>query len=247
MNWAIIKDFIGWNIVRFIFFFMFSAFHILFKKYFLVQILFSDILKAYCFAFYKSKLSVIMSKRFCFSIKDKDWQVRLKRQNPNTCFKYYCCCCWVIKSCLTLWDSMNCSTPGFSVYHQLLEPAPTQVHESVMPSNHLISVNPFSSCSQTFPASGSFPKSQLFTLAGQRIWASASVLPMNIHGWFPLGLTGLISLLSKCSQDSSPAPQFKSINFSMLSLLYGPTFTPITWLLEKPKVWLYRPFWQLCL
>ena len=167
------------------------------KKYFLAQILFSDILKVYCFAFYKSKLSVIISKRFYFSINDKDWQVRLKRENPNTCLKYYCCCCWVIKSCLTLWDSMNCSTPGLSVYHQLLELAPAHVRESVIPSNHLISVALFSSYSQTFPASGSFPKSQLFTLGGQRIGPSASVLPMNIHGWFPLGLTGLISLLSK--------------------------------------------------
>ena len=167
------------------------------KKYFLAQILFSDILKVYCFAFYKSKLFVIISKRFYFSINDKDWQVRLKRQNPNTCLKYYCCCCWVIKSCLTLWDSMNCSTPGLSVYHQLLELAPAHVRESVIPSNHLISVALFSSYSQTFPASGSFPKSQLFTLGGQRIGPSASVLPMNIHGWFPLGLTGLISLLSK--------------------------------------------------
>ena len=61
------------------------------------------------------------------------------------------------------------------------------------------SVVPFSSCLQFFPASGSFPMSQLFTSGGQNIGASASasVLPMNIQGWFPLGLTGLISLQSK--------------------------------------------------
>ena len=61
------------------------------------------------------------------------------------------------------------------------------------------SVAPFSSCPQSFSALGSFPKSQLFTSGGQRIGASApaSVLPMNIQGWFPLGFTGLISLLSK--------------------------------------------------
>ena len=53
-------------------------------------------------------------------------------------------------------------------------------------------VTPFSSCPQSFPASGSFPMSQLFTSSGQRIGASASVLPMNIQGWFPLVLTGLI-------------------------------------------------------
>ena len=73
--------------------------------------------------------------------------------------------------------------------------------ESVMPSNHLIlsSVIPFSSCLQSFPASGSFPMRQLFPSGGQSIGASASksVLPMNIQGWCPLWLTGLISLLSK--------------------------------------------------
>ena len=60
-------------------------------------------------------------------------------------------------------------------------------------------VVPFSSCFQSFPALVSFPMNQLFTSGGQsiRASASASVLPMNIQGWFPLGLTGLISLLSK--------------------------------------------------
>ena len=62
-----------------------------------------------------------------------------------------------------------------------------------------LSVIPFSSCPQSFLASGSFPLSWFFTLGGLSIGASASasVLPMNIQGWFPLGLTGLISLLSK--------------------------------------------------
>ena len=61
------------------------------------------------------------------------------------------------------------------------------------------SVLPFSSFLQSFLASGSFPMSQLFTSGGQSIGASplASVFPMGIQGWFPLGLTGLISLLSK--------------------------------------------------
>ena len=61
------------------------------------------------------------------------------------------------------------------------------------------SVVPFSSCLQSFPASRSFPMSQLFTSGSQRIGVSASapVLPMNIQDWFPLGLTGLISLQSQ--------------------------------------------------
>ena len=76
------------------------------------------------------------------------------------------------------------------------------------------SVIPFSSCLQSFPASGSFPMSQFFTSDGQSVEASAStsVIPMNIQNWFPLGLTGLISLQS--------TPQFQSINYLALSFLY---------------------------
>ena len=79
----------------------------------------------------------------------------------------------------------------------------------------------FSSCLQSFPAWGSFPVSWLFTSGGQSIGASApaSVLPVNIQDWFPLGLTSLISLLSKGLSQSSPAPQFKSIDSLALSLL----------------------------
>jgi len=71
--------------------------------------------------------------------------------------------------------------------------------ESVKLSNHLILCFPFSFCLQSFPASVSFQMSQLFTSGSQSIGASASasVFPINIQGWFPLGLTGLISLQSK--------------------------------------------------
>ena len=67
-------------------------------------------------------------------------------------------------------------------------------NESMMQSNHLVL---FFSCLQSFPVSGSFLMNQLFASGGQGIGPSASVLPMNIQGWFPLGLTGLISLQSK--------------------------------------------------
>ena len=70
----------------------------------------------------------------------------------------------------------------------------THVHwvsDAIQPSHHL---DPFFSCPQSFPAPGSFPMSQLFTSGHQSIGALASVLPMNIQGWFPLGCTGLISL-----------------------------------------------------
>ena len=91
------------------------------------------------------------------------------------------------------------------------------------------SVIPFSSCLQSFPASPSFPMSQFFTSRDRSIGASASaaVLPMHIQDWFPLGLTGLISLQSKDSQESSPTPHFKSIKSLALSFLYDPTLTSI--------------------
>ena len=91
------------------------------------------------------------------------------------------------------------------------------------------SVSPFSSCSQPFPASGSFPMIWIFASGCQSIGASAlaSVLPMNIYGWFSFGVTGLISLQPKGLLESSPEPQFKNINSSVLSVLYGPILTSI--------------------
>ena len=91
----------------------------------------------------------------------------------------------------------------------------------VMPSNHSSSVIPFSSCLQSFPASGSFQMSQLFTSGGQNIGASASASVL------PLGLTGLISLHSKGLSRVFPSTQFKSIYSSSLSFLYSPTLTSI--------------------
>ena len=92
------------------------------------------------------------------------------------------------------------------------------------------SVVPFSSCPQSFPASGSFPMSQLFASGGQNIGVSVSksVLPMNTQDWSPLGWTGWISLQSKgLFKDFSPTPQFKSINSSALSFPYSPILTSI--------------------
>ena len=82
------------------------------------------------------------------------------------------------------------------------------------------SVTPFFFFLQSFPASGSFPVSWLFQSGGKSIGASASALPKNIQDWFPLGLTGFVSH-SRDSWESSQASQFKSINSSALSLLYG--------------------------
>jgi len=114
------------------------------------------------------------------------------------------------------------------------------------------SVSPFSSCPQFFTASGSFSVNLLFTSNGQSIGVSASawVLPMNIQNWFPLGLTGLIFLLSKWLSISSPAPQFESINSLVLSLLYSSTLTCIHDYWKNHSFdYIYRPLsakWCLC-
>ena len=89
------------------------------------------------------------------------------------------------------------------------------------------SVIPFSSCLQSFPASGSFPMSQFFASGGQTIGVSASVLPLNIRDWFPLGWTGWISLQIKGLSRIFSNKHFKSISSSVVSLLYSPTLTSI--------------------
>ena len=111
------------------------------------------------------------------------------------CAQGHCCCCSVTKLCLTFFNPMDCSVPGSSVLHYLPEFALTHVDwvgYAIQPS-HPLSI-PFSSYLHSFPASGSFPMSWLFASGAQIIGtsASASVLPMNIQGWFPLGLIGLI-------------------------------------------------------
>ena len=104
----------------------------------------------------------------------------------------------VIQLCPTLCNPMDCSTPGFPVHHQLTPRACSNSCLSSWWCHPTISssVVPFSSCLQSFPASRSFQMSQFFASGGQSIGvsASASVLPMNIQDWFPLGWTGLISL-----------------------------------------------------
>ena len=110
------------------------------------------------------------------------------------------------------------------------------------------SVVPFSSCFQSFPASGSFPMSHLFASGSQILGASASVLPVNIQGWFPLGLTGLISLLSKgllrvFSSTTVWRHQFlkkKSNNISLWSLIHVNLF------LQLLLSYLFAHFCLLC-
>ena len=129
----------------------------------------------------------------------------------------------VTQSYLTLCNPMDCSTPGFPVHHQLPKLAQTHVHRvgEAIPTISS-SVIPFFSCLQSFLVSGSFPVSQFFPSGGQSIGASfsASVLPMNIQDWFPLGLTGWISLQSEglsrvFSNTTVQKHQFFSVQLSL--------------------------------
>ena len=102
-------------------------------------------------------------------------------------------------------------------------------------SNHLIFCHPLLLLPSIFPSIRYFLMSQLFTSGGQSIGASASVLPMNIQGWFPLGLTGLISLLSKgLSRIFSSTTIWKHQFFSAQPFLWSNSHMR-TLLLEKPK------------
>ena len=143
----------------------------------------------------------------------------------------------VIQSCLTLCDPMDCSMPGFSVLQHLPESAQTHVHwvsDAIQPSHPLSSPSP-----PAFNLSqhqGLYLKSQLFASGGQSIGASASpsVLSTNIQDWFPLWLTGLISLQSKeLSRVFSNTAVQKHQFFGAQPSLWSNSHIQM-WLLEKP-------------
>ena len=130
-----------------------------------------------------------------------------------------------------------CPSPTPRVYSNSC-PLTTWCHSIISSS-----VIPFFSCLQSFPASGSFQMSQLFTSGGQsiRVSASTSVLPMNTQDWFPLGVTGWISLQSKgLSRVFSNTTDQKHQFLGALLSLYSNSHIH-TWLLEKPELWLDRP------
>ena len=160
---------------------------------------------------------------------------RLKTVNLNfllfICIKYNCyflcscsyCCCSVVQSCLTLLPCglqhtrLPCPSPSPGVCLNSC-PLSRWCHPTISSS-----VVPFSSCLQSFPESGSFPMSQLFTSGGQSIgaFAIASVIPLNSQDWFPVGLTGLILQSRRLSRVFSNITlrkhQFFSAQFSLWS------------------------------
>ena len=151
-------------------------------------------------------------------------------------------CLSVAKSYLTLWDPMGCSTPCFPVLHHILKFAQTRPLSQWCHPTISSSVVPFSSCLQSFPASGSFPMSWHFTSSGESIRpsASASVLPMNIQGQLPLRLTGLISSKSKgLSRVFSSTTIWKHQFFNAQPSLWSNCHIH-TWLLGKAlTIWTF--------
>ena len=123
----------------------------------------------------------------------------------------------------TPWTAAHQASLSFAVFWNLLKLMSVQ-SDTIQPSHSL---------SSSFPLAFSLSQPQgLFQWVGSLImwpkyWSFSISPPVNIEDWFPLGLIGLISLLSKGLSRVSPAPQFKSINFLALSLLYGPTLTSI--------------------
>ena len=146
-------------------------------------------------------------------------------KNKNSSFQFSS----VTQSGLTLCDPVDCNIPGLPIPHQLPEFTQTQVHwvgDTIQPSHpllspsllafHLSSIRVFSNESALRIR---WPKDWIF---------SFNISPSNEHpGLSPLVWTGWISLLPKDSQESSPTPQFKSINSSAFRFLYSPTLTSI--------------------
>ena len=154
--------------------------------------------------------------------------------------------CSVTKTWPSLCDPMECSFPGFPVLHHLLESAQTHVSESVMSSNRLIFCQPLIFLPSIFPSIGVFSKSWLFASGSQsiRTSASASVLPMGIQGWFPLGLTDLISLQFKGL--SRVLLQHHNLKASVLwcSALFIVQLSHLFMTTGKPWLWLYDLCWH---
>ena len=197
--------------IFFIYIYKFNILYLLFK--YLIYLLKQDLAEY---------LRIVVNLKF---IEWTEWPLRFHQFSSVT------------QWCPTLCSLMDCSTPGFPVHHQLLElntnscPSSQWYHPTISTS-----VVPFSSCLQSFPASGSFPMSQFFASGGQNIGVSAStsVLLVDIQDWFLLGWTGWIFLQSKGLSKvfSNTTVQKHQFFGSQLSLWSNSHVH--TWLLEKP-------------
>ena len=150
-------------------------------------------------------------------------------------FLAYCCCCSVAQFCLTLWDPMDCSTPGFPVLHYLLDFAQIMSIESMMPSNHLNPLSP--PCPPALNLSqhqGLFQWDSSSHQGAKLLDLQHQSFPRIVQGWFPLGFTSLISLQFKgLSRVFSNTTVQKHQFFGAQPSLRFNSHTH-TWLLEKP-------------
>ena len=136
---------------------------------------------------------------------------------------------WLFRSVwlfVSPWNAACQDSLSFTISQRFLKLMSTEL---MMPSNHLILITPFSSCLKSFPASESFLMTLIFASSGLsiRALASASALAMNIQGWFPLGLTGWISLQSRGLSRVFPNTTVQKIQFFSAPFLYSPTLTSI--------------------
>ena len=136
----------------------------------------------------------------------------------------------VAQSCPTLCDPMNCSTPGLPVHHQVPEFTQTHVHRVGMPSSHLILCHPLLLLPPIPPSIRVFSNESTLHMRWPKYWSfSFSITPSKeIPGLISFRMDWLdLLVVQGDSQESSPTPQFKSINSSALSFLHSPTFTSI--------------------
>ena len=137
------------------------------------------------------------------------------------------CCCSITKSCLTLCDPMDCSTPGSSTISQSLLKFMSIV--SVMLSNHLILCYSLLLLPSIFPSTRVFSSESALRIRWPKYGASTSaeVLAVSIQGWFPLGWTGLVSADQGTLKSLLQHHNSKASIFLVLSLLYSPTLTSV--------------------
>jgi len=144
-------------------------------------------------------------------------------------------CCSVTQSCLTLCDPIDCSTPGLPVIYHLPEPAQAHVQSQWCHPNHLVLCHPLLLMPSTFPSIRVFSNESALCIRWPKYWSfTFSILLMNIQGWFPLGWTGWISLLSKgLSRVFSNTTVQKHQFFGIQPSLWSNSHIH-TWLLENP-------------
>ena len=142
---------------------------------------------------------------------------------PLSLQRNLCCCCLGVKSCLTLCNPMDCSTPGFPVFHYLLKFAKIHVHESVMLPNHLILCRPLLLPS-IFPSIRVFSRESTLRIRWPKHWSFSNSSSNEYSGLISFKIYWFDILAVQGTLKSSPA-QFKSISSSVLSLLNEPTLT----------------------